>query len=72
MHLLAAQLTLEFGKGFGERNLNNMRAFVKAFSIRDALRHELSWTDYITFIWNSRKLQRQINSFSLFYANFKC
>ena len=43
---LANQLTLEFGKGFDERNLNNMRAFYKAFPIWNALRTELSWTHY--------------------------
>lgn len=43
---LATQLTLEFGKGFDERNLNNMRAFYRAFPIWDALRTELSWTHY--------------------------
>jgi predicted nuclease of restriction endonuclease-like (RecB) superfamily len=78
---LATQLTLEFGKGFDERNLNNMRAFYKAFPIWDALRTELSWTHYrlisrldseqkrkyyleesIAATWNSRELQRQINS----------
>jgi predicted nuclease of restriction endonuclease-like (RecB) superfamily len=78
---LAKQLTLEFGKGFDERNLNNMRAFFKAFPIWNALRTELSWTHYrllsrldteqkrnyyltesISANWNSRELQRQINS----------
>lgn len=78
---LANQLTLEFGKGFDERNLNNMRAFYKAFPIWNALRTELSWTHYrqlsrldseqkrnyylaesIEANWNSRELQRQINS----------
>lgn len=78
---LANQLTFEFGKGFDERNLNNMRAFYKAFSIWNALRTELSWTHYrllsrlnseekinyylnesIQNNWNSRTLQRQINS----------
>ena len=78
---LANQLTLEFGKGFDERNLNNMRAFYKAFPIWNALRTELSWTHYrllsrlnseeksqyylnesIQNNWNSRTLQRQINS----------
>jgi predicted nuclease of restriction endonuclease-like (RecB) superfamily len=78
---LATQLTLEFGKGFDERNLNNMRAFYKAFPIWNALRTELSWTHYrlisrldselkrkyyleesIAANWNSRELQRQINS----------
>lgn len=43
---LANQLTLEFGKGYDESNLRNIRAFYKAFPIRDALRHELSWTHY--------------------------
>ena len=80
---LSKQLTLEFGKGFDERNLNNMRAFYKAFPIWNALRTELSWTHYrllsrldsvdkrnfylnesIACNWNSRTLQRQINSLS--------
>ena len=43
---LATQLTIEFGMGFDESNLRNMRSFYKAFPIRDALRHELSWTHY--------------------------
>ena len=43
---LANQLTLEFGKGFDDSNLRNMRAFYKVFPIRDALRHELSWSHY--------------------------
>ncbi|MDX1904697.1 MAG: PDDEXK nuclease domain-containing protein [Thermonemataceae bacterium] len=78
---LAKELTLEFGKGFDERNLNNMRAFYLAFPIWNALRTELSWTHYrllarldseqkrsyylkesIAANWNSRELQRQINS----------
>lgn len=78
---LAQQLTLEFGKGFDERNLNNMRAFYQAFPIWNALRTELSWTHYrllsrldseqkrnyyttesLASNWNSRELQRQINS----------
>jgi predicted nuclease of restriction endonuclease-like (RecB) superfamily len=43
---LANELTVEFGKGFDERNLNNMRAFYKSFPIWNALRTELSWTHY--------------------------
>ncbi len=43
---LATQLTLQFGKGFDESNLRNMRTFYLSFPIRDALRHELSWTHY--------------------------
>ncbi|GGI24733.1 PDDEXK nuclease domain-containing protein [Pedobacter mendelii] len=78
---LSQLLTMEFGKGFDESNLRNIRGFYLAFPIRDALRHELSWTHYrllsrleteqkrdyylsesITSNWNSRELQRQINS----------
>ena len=43
---LAATLTTEFGKGFDASNLRYMRLFYQAFPIRDALRHELSWTHY--------------------------
>lgn len=43
---LADQLSLEFGKGYNERNLNNMRAFFRAFPIWNAVRTELSWTHY--------------------------
>ena len=78
---LAKQLTEEFGKGFDDSNLRNMRAFYKAFPICATLRHELSWSHYrllsridnndkrqyyltesIANNWNSRTLQRQINS----------
>lgn len=43
---LSQRLTLEFGKGFDETNLRNIRQFYLCFPIRDALRHELSWTHY--------------------------
>lgn len=43
---LSRQLNLQFGKGFDESNLRNMRTFYQAFPIRDAVRHELSWTHY--------------------------
>lgn len=43
---LSKKLTLEFGKGFDESNLRNMRQFFQTFPICDALRHELSWTHY--------------------------
>jgi len=43
---LAEALSMEFGKGFDERNLNNMRAFYSSFPIWNALRTELSWTHY--------------------------
>lgn len=43
---LANHLSMEFGKGFNYRNLNNMRAFFIAFPIWNAVRTELSWTHY--------------------------
>ncbi|OMP77414.1 DUF1016 N-terminal domain-containing protein [[Flexibacter] sp. ATCC 35208] len=43
---LVTKLTLEFGKGFDESNLRNMRNFFLAFSIWDTVRPELSWTHY--------------------------
>lgn len=43
---LAKRLTVEFGSGFDASNLRYMRLFYQAFPIRDALRHELSWTHY--------------------------
>ena len=39
-------LPAEFGRGFDASNLRYMRLFYLAFPIRDALRHELSWTHY--------------------------
>jgi predicted nuclease of restriction endonuclease-like (RecB) superfamily len=46
LETLAVQLTAEFGKGFDVSNLRYMRLVYLAFPIRDALRHELSWTHY--------------------------
>lgn len=43
---LSKQLTLEFGRGYDERNLNNIRAFYLSFPIWNAVRTELSWTHY--------------------------
>ena len=43
---LSARLTGDFGKGFDTSNLRYMRLFYLAFPIRDALRHELTWTHY--------------------------
>lgn len=46
LQTLGTSLTTEFGRGFEASNLRYMRLFYKAFPIRDALRHELSWTHY--------------------------
>ena len=46
LQYLSEKLSAEFGKGFEESNLRNMRRFYLAFPIQDALRPELSWTHY--------------------------
>lgn len=43
---LSHSLTREFGKGFDERNLRNMRRFYVVFPNWNAVRTELSWTHY--------------------------
>ena len=63
--LLAEQLTQEFGKGFDASNLRYMRLFYQSFPIRDALRHELSWTHYrlLTRVDSAEARQRQRAAF---------
>ena len=56
---LAEALTGEFGKGFDASNLRYMRLFFQAFPIRDALRHELSWTHYRLLLRVSNPQARQ-------------
>lgn len=43
---LSERLTHDFGKGFEERRLREMRQFYMAFPIRRAVSAELSWTHY--------------------------
>lgn len=43
---LSERLTADFGKGFDESNLRNIRHFYLTYQKCDALRHELSWTHY--------------------------
>lgn len=43
---LSKRLSSEFGRGYDESNLRYIRAFYLSFPIRDALRHELTWTHY--------------------------
>jgi len=40
---LSIRLTKEFGKGFSEQSLRNMRQFYNCFSIRSALRSKLGY-----------------------------
>jgi predicted nuclease of restriction endonuclease-like (RecB) superfamily len=46
LQTLAEKLSKEFGTGFDRTNLLRMKNFFLLFPIRDALRHELSWTHY--------------------------
>ena len=43
---LSIKMTEDFGKGFTESNIRDMRAFYILFPNRHALRGELSWTHY--------------------------
>lgn len=43
---LSCKLTANFGKGFDDSNLWNMRKFYQTYPILDAVRRELSWTHY--------------------------
>lgn len=47
---ISGRLTTQFGRGFDERNLRNMRLFFQRFPIRNAVRTELSWTHYRTLL----------------------
>ena len=56
---LARRLTAEYGSGYDESNLRYMRLFYIAFPIRDALRHELSWTHYRSLMRVSDPIARE-------------
>ena len=47
---LSKRLTADFGKGFDERNLRNMRAFYLAFPIWNTVCTELTWSHYRTVL----------------------
>ena len=47
---LSKQMTLDFGKGFDERNLWKKRQFYLMYPIWDSVRPELTWTHYRTLI----------------------
>ena len=56
---LAQKLSLDFGKGFDERELRRIRQFYNCFPIRDALRPELTWTHYRLIIRVEDETARQ-------------
>ena len=43
---LSQRLTADFGKGFTQQNLRNMRQFYNCFPIRSTLCSELTWSHY--------------------------
>ncbi len=47
---LAVRLSNEFGRGFSEPSLWNMRQYYQCFPILSALRRELTWTHYKSLI----------------------
>ena len=55
---ISQQLSSEYGKGFDESNLRNMRSFYGAFPKCDALRHELTWTHYRLLLRMRKKKAR--------------
>jgi hypothetical protein len=58
---LGRQLTLEYGRGFSEKNLWHMLRFGEAFPDQDivsALRRELSWTHFKEIIYLDDPLKR--------------
>lgn len=57
---LSEQLTKEFGAGFNERNLRNMRQFYLTFPIRNTLCTELSWSHYRLLMRIENQGQREL------------
>ena len=60
---LAARLSIDFGKGFDDRELRKMRQFYLTFQIRDTLRPELTWSHY------RRLISVEDNQARLWYMN---
>jgi predicted nuclease of restriction endonuclease-like (RecB) superfamily len=67
---LSARLTKEYGQGFDESNLRYIRMFYFAFPIRDALRHELSWTHYRTLLHIKNKHARDFYTVECINSNW--
>lgn len=62
VHAMSAQLTEEYGRGFGLRNLFNMIRFAEVFpdeEIVHALRAQLSWTHIRQIIYLDDPLKRE-------------
>ena len=56
---LSKDLRLRYGKGFGRRNILDMRRFYLAYQIRQTVSAKLSWSHYITLIAISDNTERK-------------
>ena len=56
---LSTRLTKEFGKGFGARNIRNMRQFYLAFQKWQTVSAKLSWSHYQLLIRLKSKEARE-------------
>ncbi|MFH1856972.1 MAG: DUF1016 N-terminal domain-containing protein [Candidatus Omnitrophota bacterium] len=61
---ISVKLTADFGKGFDESNLRNIRYFYLCYPKRDALRHELSWGDKGTAPFFNSSSTKQARDYS--------
>jgi len=61
LQALSAKLTVEFGRGFSQRNLASMVRFTEVFPnarMVSALRRQLSWSHFIQIIYLDDPLKR--------------
>lgn len=56
---LSKKLTKDYGKGFSEGNLRQMRQFYNTFPIRQTLSDELAWSHYLLLTKIENKKSRQ-------------
>jgi len=56
---LSSKLTSDFGKGFSQQNLRNMRQFYQLFPICSSLRSELAWTHYRLLLRIDNQVSRE-------------
>ncbi len=67
---LSGELIKEFGKGYSEQNLRNMRQFYVLFPIRYSLSSELTWTHYRKLIRVENKNARKFYAEEAVKANW--
>src|SRR5665213_1426034 len=67
---LSKDLRLQFGKGFGRRNILDMRRFYLTYSIWQAVPAKLSWTHIITLLAISDNTTRKFYEKQTAYENW--